>query len=521
MSQHLLVLPFILPLLLGATLGWISCKRINLQRGLSLAGSLALLVIASFLVQLAATDVIQVYNLGNWQAPFGITLVLDRLSALMLITTAVLAVFVNLYAMTGDDSKGKHFYALFQFQLAGINGAFLTGDLFNLFVCFEILLIASYALLLHGQTVQRISASIHYLVLNLLGSSIFLLGLGVLYGVAGTLNMADLANKLALATGNQRYLLQAAGWILTLVFGLKAAFLPLHFWLPRAYSSASAPAAALFAIMTKVGLYAILRLHSQVFGADTGAAVNLGSEVLFVIALLTLILGALGTFASASLHKMLAYLVLMSVGTILTGFSLGSVATLTASLYYLVQSTWGIAGLFLLAQLIGNQRGVINTNFKLGPPLLTPNRLGLLFFIGAIATAGLPPFAGFIGKLSLLQAVSGSVALALWLVVLICSFIVVLALSRAGSQLFWLARARNIRGNSASQPPVSQPPTNLAYFSAGALISSSLILVMFAQPVLNFTQAAAEQITSQHNYLQPPSLSAPVKVIQFEGGKNE
>lgn len=491
--MHLLVVPFVLPLLLGAVLGWISDERIALQRLLSLAGSACLLLVALALLQQSASGVVSVYSLGNWQAPFGIVLVLDRLSALLVLVTAVLALLVNCYASGGDDQLGRNFHALFQFQLAGINGAFLTGDLFNLFVCFEILLIASYALLLHGQTTHRLRSALHYVILNLVGSALFLLGAGLFYGVAGTLNMADLARFVAQAQGDQLILLQVAGWALLLVFGLKAAFLPLHFWLPRAYASAAAPVAALFAIMTKVGLYAILRMSSLLFAPDTEAGTSMGLELLFVLGLLTMLLGALGAFAAGTLHAMLAYLVLVSVGMLLAAFTLMTEQALSVGLYYLLHSTLVIAGMFLLADLIARQRGKLQTILRSGRQLQNPNVLGALFFAGAIAVAGLPPFSGFLGKLGLLQAVSGASAWLLWPVVLLSGLVVILALSRAGSLLFWHA--------SGSVEQATQSGRT-GYVAAGLLLSSALLLVVFADPVLEFCLAAAQQLLQPQLYMQ-------------------
>src|SRR5699024_1658048 len=270
--NHMLLVPVLLPLICGALLMTTARSPIKQVRFISVSSIVLLLLSTCYLLFAANTGQIFVYALGNWSAPFGIALVLDRLSALLLVVTAVLAVFVILYAVRGDDQRGGYFHALIQFQLAGINGAFLTGDLFNLFVFFEILLIASYALLLHGLGAARLRAALHYVVLNLIGSSLFLIAAGVFYGVAGTLNMVDLARFVAQAEGDQLYLLEAAGALLMIVFGLKAAFFPLYFWLPRAYASATAPVAALFAIMTKIGLYAILRFSTLVFGAEAGAA---------------------------------------------------------------------------------------------------------------------------------------------------------------------------------------------------------------------------------------------------------
>lgn len=492
--NHWIVAPVLLPLLLGAVLGWLSDERIALQRKLSVLGSAGLVLVSVLLVNAASTGQIWVYSLGNWSAPFGIVLVLDRLSALLVLATAVLALLANLYACAGDDQRGRYFHALFQFQIAGICGAFLTGDLFNLFVFFEILLIASYALLLHGSGGPRLRSAVHYVVLNLVGSTLFLLGAGVVYGVSGTLNMADIARFVQQADGDSLYLMHAAGWILILVFGLKAAFLPLHFWLPRAYASATAPVAALFAIMTKVGLYAILRFVTLIYGPESGISAAFDLNVLLMAALLTLLLGALGAFAADTLHGMLAWLVLVSVGTLLAGISLANEHAITASLYYLLHSTWGVAGMFLLADLIARQRGKLAARLRTGPPLLTPVRLGGLFFIGAIAISGLPPFSGFIGKLALLQAASGAQAVLLWSAILLASFVVIVALSRAGSQLFW-------QQGAATREPLEQLSA-LRYTCAALLIGSTVVLLVAAGPVLEYCQAAAQQLLQPDLYLQ-------------------
>lgn len=489
--NHLLLVPVLLPLMCGALLMTASRSPINQVRSLSTGSVVLLLLTTIYLLSTAAHGQILVYALGDWSAPFGIALVLDRLSALMLLVTAVLAVFVTLYAIRGDDQRGGYFHALLQFQLAGINGAFLTGDLFNLFVFFEILLIASYALLLHGLGAARLRAALHYVILNLIGSSLFLISAGVFYGVAGTLNMVDLARFIAQAEGDQLYLLEAAGALLMIVFGLKAAFFPLYFWLPRAYASATAPVAALFAIMTKVGLYAILRFTTLVFGAEAGAASGLGSGLLWLLALVTVVLAILGAFAANSLTSLLAYLVLVSVGTLLAGIAIGSEAAISATLFYLIHSTWIIAGLFLLADIIAKQRGELASGLKVGPRLFNPNILGVSFFLAAIAVAGLPPFSGFFGKVLLLQSVSGTQTWQLWAVLLGSGLVGVIGLSRAGSLIFW-----------RHQKTLSKQPLDKSAFLVTALLLlSSPLLTVFAQPVIAYTEAAAAQLLNVPSYL--------------------
>ncbi|AYF85760.1 monovalent cation/H+ antiporter subunit D [Pseudomonas sp. DY-1] len=488
---HLTILPVLIPLFTGALLLVLPSNE-RLKRSLSVLATLALIPVALYLMQQAGDGQLRVYALGSWQPPFGIILMLDRLAGLMLLATAVLASAAVLYAVRGDDRIGLRFHALFQFQLLGINGAFLTGDLFNLFVFFEILLIASYALLLHGGGGERVKAGMHYVILNLAGSALFLIAVGALYGITGTLNMADMARQVAAAGPENAPVLAAAGLVLLLVFALKAALLPLYFWLPRAYAAASAPVAALFAIMTKVGIYSILRVYSLVFGPEAGELANLAQPWLWPLALATVILGALGALAATTLQGLLAYLVVVSAGTLLAAIALGTPEAQGAALFYLLHSTWVAGGLFLLADLVSRQRGEKAGHLVQGPALQNPNILGAAFFFGAIAVAGLPPLSGFFAKLLLLQAVPpGAGALPLWSVLLIGGFVSLIALSRAGSTLFW---------RTGHQVLGSAELDGGRLLATLLLLAGSLLLVAFAQPLLDYAQATAMQLHDLNLY---------------------
>ncbi|MEM9639452.1 MAG: proton-conducting transporter membrane subunit, partial [Pseudomonadota bacterium] len=273
---HWIIAPVILPALLAPFIVLAARYHIGIQRVFSIAGVLALIAIALGLAWQASDGTITLYQLGDWAAPFGIVLVADRLSTLMVLLTAVLALFVLLYAIGSEwDNRGRHFHALFQFQLMGIMGAFLTGDLFNLFVFFEVLLIASYGLMIHSGGNARLRAGVQYVLFNLLGSTLFLFALGAIYAEAGTLNMADLAQRVRLIDGTETVGVRLAAVLLLLVFAIKAAVLPLHFWLPSSYAEAPAPVAALFAIMTKVGAYAIIRVYTMVFSPDLDVTAGL------------------------------------------------------------------------------------------------------------------------------------------------------------------------------------------------------------------------------------------------------
>jgi len=490
--NHWIIAPVLLPLVAGAVLLVLESSGLTVKRALSVASTAVLIPVALGLMSIAVGGEQQVYYLGDWPAPFGIVLVLDRLSALMLLISSVLATASLLYAIGGDDTRGADFHALFQFQLLGVNGAFLTGDLFNLFVFFEILLIASYCLIVHGGGPARIGAAMHFVVLNLVGSSVFLIALGVLYGTLGTLNMADLALRVLSTDADSIGLVRVAGLLLLVVFGLKAALLPLGFWLPAAYRSATAAVACLFAIMTKVGVYAILRVHILIFVAPLDGDLSLQLWLL-PLSLATIVLGTIGVVAASELRATVSYLVVVSVGTLLAAVSLVSSDALAAALYYLIHSTFVTGGLFLLSDLIGRQRDKAQARLDRSQAVYQPLLLGTLFFFAAIAVSGLPPLSGFVAKLSILQAAQASTAVAwVWGTILISGLFVIVALSRAGTAIFW--RTEDTQGES-------RPVRGLEALSTGGLLASALLLTVFGAQMLDYTHATAEQLLHRPGYI--------------------
>ena len=439
---HWVVVPVVAPLMAGALVLLLERHSRALARTVAIATVLGLLALAAALAVQAADGSVRAYLLGNWAAPFGISLALDRLAALMLVLTAIVGLAGLLYAGAGDAGRGAHFHALLLFQIAGLNGAFLTSDLFNLFVFFEVLLIASYGLLLHGGGGARLRAAIHYVAFNLTGSALFLIAVSLLYGVTGTLNMADLAVRVTQVGAADAVLLRVAAMLLLVVFCVKAALLPLYFWLPETYSAASAPAAALFAIMTKVGVYAIARVTTLVFGADAGAAAAIAQPWLPALALATLVLGAAGALAARRLRLLIAYLIVASAGTLLTAIGLGTPGTVAAGLFYLINSTVVAAAMFLLVDRIALARGELGDALEPAPLGVQRAAQGAAFFLFAVALAGLPPLAGFLGKALLLDAArETTMALGVWVVVTGAGLAVIVALARAGSTLFWRAGA--------------------------------------------------------------------------------
>src|SRR6056297_1042071 len=329
--SHWIIAPVILPALLAPIIAFVMRHDISLARAASFAGTIALAAITVGLLIMSADGSTHVYTLGNWPAPFGIVLVLDRLSAIMLLLTAALALIVLLHATaTGWDNRGRHFHALFQFQLMGICGAFLTGDAFNLSVFFEVLLIASYGLLIHGGGRVRLQAGLQYVVMNLAGSTLFLFALGTLYASTGTLNIADLAVKVRELPLEDAALVRVAAILLMVVFAIKAALFPVQFWLPATYANAPAPVAALFAIMTKVGAYAIIRIHAVVFGPDIPGIDDLTTTWLFPAAIVTIAVGAFGVMGARRLMPLIAYSAIGSMGTLLVAVAAFSPVAPTA-----------------------------------------------------------------------------------------------------------------------------------------------------------------------------------------------
>lgn len=507
---HWIIAPVVLPALLAPLIGFVMRHDITLARAASFVGTLGLLGIALGLFAQSMSGDVSVYRLGNWPAPFGIVLVLDRLSALMVLLTAGLALLVLTHVVaTGWDAKGRHFHALFQFQLMGVCGAFLTGDVFNLFVFFEILLIASYGLMIHGGGRERLRAGVQYVVFNLAGSTLFLFALGTLYASTGTLNMADLAGRVQEIAPEDAALVRVAAMLLMIVFAVKAALFPVQFWLPGAYANAPAPVAALFAIMTKVGAYAILRVHAMIFGPDVAATAGVADGWLFPAAVVTIALGAAGVLGAKRLLPMIAFSVVGSMGTLLIAVSAFSPEATLAALYYLVHSTFAAAALFLVADLVLTRRGTgVLTPL---PPIAQNGLFAALFFGAAIGMAGMPPLSGFLGKLLVLDALRapGQMGWA-WSVVLIGSLVTIIGFARAGSLLFWKATQTPAPDLDADELAALTPPPARGFELVPSMTALALLagFTLFAGPMAAHFEAAAAQIHDPAVYraavLAPP-----------------
>ena len=555
---HLIVAPVLLPLGTAALMLLMSGKHRQLKAGLNVLSCLAGLLVALALLRWVHTSAgvgaVGVYMPSNWPVPYGIVLVVDRLAAMMLALTSALALAAVLYANVRWDKAGMHFHPLFQLQVMGLSGAFLTGDLFNLFVFFEIMLTASYGLLLHGSIWARVRAGMHYIAVNLMASTLFLIGIAMLYGVTGTLNLADMAMMVPAIAQDDRGLLHAGAAIMAIAFLVKAAAWPLNFWLPAAYASAAAPVAALFAIMTKLGVYAVLRVWTLLFPQDAGVSALFGGEQLVWMGLATVAFGAIGILATQHLNRMTAFAAILSSGTLLAALGFGQAAVTGAALYYALSSTLAIAALFLLIELAERAREseeqitliddpVFAENAAFGEPAaqeaapdvnLDDNEqaligraipsamafLGLAFIFCALLVAGLPPLSGFIGKFAMLTALLNPTGLGMaeatqaggeaaqavpasawvFMALLIAGGLLsTVAFSRAGVRHFWAPQGRT-------------PPRLRVIESApiAALLLLTVLMVWQAQAVMQFTHWAAQDLHEPKNYISTVIATRPV-----------
>ncbi|NCT84656.1 MAG: monovalent cation/H+ antiporter subunit D [Comamonadaceae bacterium] len=536
LPNHLLVAPVLLPLATAALMLLLGEGRRGLKAAFNLLSTCAGLAIAIYLLmdvaRRDAAAAFGVYLPGNWPVPFGIVLVADHLSALMAVLTGCVGLAALLFALARWQHAGAYFHVLFQLQLMGLYGAFLTADLFNLFVFFEVLLAASYGLLLHGGGGERVRAGLHYIAINLVASLLFLIGVAVLYGVTGTLNMADIAQKLPAVPASDRGLLHAGAAILAIAFLAKAGLWPLNFWLPQAYAAASAPAAAVFAILTKVGVYAVLRLWTLCFPADAGASAGFGGEVLVWGGIVTLAFGALGMLASQQLARLAGYSVIASSGTLVATIGFAAPALSGGALFYLASSTLAGCAMFLLVELLERARQVevgpqhiddgqhalpafldaeppIGTNLDDNEEALTGRAipaalafLGVAFTVCALVTAGLPPLSGFIAKLAMLTALLELHTPAAWVLfglLILSGLCAAIALMRVGVRHFWTAQDR--------------PPPRLRVIETlpiAGLLAAAVALVLQGEAVLAYARATAQSLQAPHLYIDAVMGARPV-----------
>ena len=555
--QHLPVLPIVLPLVAGAAMLLLTESQRTARLSIALASLLAQLAAAIGLLYLttgAATgiwpDGIGVYAVGAWPAPFGIVLVVDGLSAMMLTLAALVGLAALVYSAAHWDRPGQPFHSLYQLLMMGLNGAFLTGDLFSLFVFFEVMLAASYGLVLRGVGMRRVRTGLHYIAVNLAASFLFLIGVALIYGTIGTLNMADLLGRVEALAPNERALFNAGAWILGIAFLVKAGSWPLNSWLPGAYSVSMAPVAAGFAMMTKVGVYAVLRIGT-LMSEDEAAASILG-PILYYVGLGTLVSGTVGMLATQHLRRLVSYSVIVSSGLLLASLGLGIEAVTAPVLFYLATSVLTTSAFFLLTGMTDRTR-LLPTRPEpaQAPPVppesmmpLEPPRgaapgwppesavpivpdymafgvsapdpygtegevgaaipaamafLGLMFVCCVLLVTGLPPLPGFVAKFALLSTVLETAPAAgarragwvLVVAVLATGFVGVVALTRIGMRLFWTSTERRTpRLRVVEAAPVA------------FLVLLCLALAAASAPVMRFLEATARSLHDPQTYIE-------------------
>ncbi|MGY1752053.1 Na+/H+ antiporter subunit D [Blastococcus sp. SYSU D01042] len=458
MISVLTPLPVLLPLLGAAAALLVGGRHPRTQRTLSILVLAAVLVVSVVLLVLADSDGAEAVSVGGWRVPLGIVLVVDRLSALMLVVAATVALGVLVFAVGQGAADGDEetpisiFHPTFLVLIAGVANAFLAGDLFNLYVGFEILLTASYVLLTLGGSAPRIRAGITYIVVSLLSSLIFLAAIALVYSATGTVNMAQLAVRLQELPDGTQLLLQS---MLLIAFCIKAAVFPLSAWLPDSYPTAPAPVTAVFAgLLTKVGVYAIIRTQTLLF---PGGALD---EVLMWAALATMVIGILGAVAQTDIRRILSFTLVSHIGYMVFGISLASQAGLAGAIFYVVHHIAIQTTLFLVAGLVERQGGSTSVD-RLGGLALGSPVLAILYFVPAMNLAGIPPFSGFIGKLGLLQA---GIADGGWLPVVlvaggaVTSLLTLLAVSRVWNRAFWRPSAQSPEGDTAEAAAADAGP---------------------------------------------------------------
>jgi multicomponent Na+:H+ antiporter subunit D len=487
------VLPLLIPLV--AAIASLAAWRSRVaQRALGLAGTAASLVASLALLVRVLSDGIQVLQVGSWEAPFGITLVADVLAAVMVVLGSLSGLATAVYSLGSiDRAREEHgYWPLVHLLLMGVSGAFLTGDLFNLYVWFEVLLMASFVLLALGGSRSQLEGTVKYVVLSLMSSALFLAAVGLLYGMAGTLNMADLA--LRLRAHPSPGLVTAVGLMLLAAYGIKAAVFPVFSWLPASYHTAPAPVSALFAgLLTKVGVYALLRVFTLVFTQDTAFTHGL----ILGVAGLTMVTGVLGAAAQGEARRILSFHIVSQIGYMIMGLGLLTPLALAGSVFYLMHHIVVKTNLFLVAGLVERLRGTGRLE-RLGGLWSARAWLGLLFLVPAFSLAGIPPLSGFWAKLVLLKAGIDARSWGIVACAAVVSLLTLYSMTKIWAEAFW--KAAPVDAPAVAAPTRGQLAAMVAPIVALALVT--LAIGVGAGPVLDVAQRAADELIDPSVYIE-------------------
>ncbi|WP_071393697.1 Na+/H+ antiporter subunit D [Bacillus tuaregi] len=485
---NFLLLPIIVPLLTGILLLFLA-RHITAQRWISALSSFGTIIISALLVQKVRTDGIQTLNLSNWEAPFGITLVSDMLSALLVLTTSIILFSCIIYSFfgIGKEREKFYYYAVVQFLIVGVNGAFTTGDIFNLFVFFEVMLMSSYVLLVLGGTAIQLRESIKYILVNVISSALFVITVGYLYSIIGSLNMAHISSRIS--EMGQTGILTVIAILFLIVFGLKGAIFPLYFWLPGSYYAPPAPVMALFgALLTKVGVYSIMRTYTLFFYHDQ----SFTHQIISVLALLTIVLGVIGAIAYQDIKKIIIYNIVAAIGVILFGVAVMSPVAITGSIYYLVHDMLIKAALFLLIGIMISITGTSNLT-KISGLIQRYPGLAWVFFIAAASLAGIPPLSGFFGKLLIIQGGFGQGVFWGAVIVLLSSLLILFSVMKIFVTGFW--------GSARSYEGEKNVPVKTLLIAPVILVVLSIVMGVGSETVLSYISIAAETLLNPDIYI--------------------
>ncbi|CAD2077540.1 Na(+)/H(+) antiporter subunit D1 [Jeotgalicoccus aerolatus] len=486
------MLPIILPFLAGVIMLFLG-KRPMPHRMISAVTSLIMVGVAAFNVYYVYVNGTMVTFIGNWSAPFGISVVYDMVAALLVLTTSIVTFFVVVYSFQsiGYERERYYYYPMVLFMITGIIGAFTTGDIFNMFVFFEVFLLASYVLITLGSRKIQLQEGFKYLVVNIVSSNFFLVGLAYLYSVTGSLNMADIHIKLSNYDGNLA-IMTIVAVVFLFVFATKAGLFPLYFWMPGSYNAPPMPVIALFgALLTKVGVYAIARTYSLFFTNDVGYT----HQVLLLLSLLTIIVGSIGALAYTNMKQIIIYNIMIAVGVIMVGFSMMDYAGTVGSMYYLIHDMIIKAALFLLIGFIIYRTGK-NDAADLGGLIRQHPVVGWTFFIATLSLAGVPPFPGFFGKLYIVESAFDNGHAIAAILVLLSSLVVLYSVIRIFIKVFW--------GEPAQPIELKNIKSDKLLFSAVGLVIISAVFGLSADFLFPIFEMAAESFfdpSSYSNYL--------------------
>lgn len=492
----LLVAPIFIPLATACLVFLTSADR--LTRGwISVLGAITLTMASIFLLATVLRHGPIAADMGNWPAPFGITLVADLMSAVMVVTTGLAGLAVSIYALADVDYEraAGGFDSFFQMLLAGVAGAFLTGDLFNLYVWFEVMLIASFALMTLGGDRRQLDGAVKYVAINLISTVLLLTAIGLLYGLAGTLNMADLHGKLAEL--EHQGLLGVVAVFFLIAFGIKAAVFPLFFWLPASYHTPPIAVSAVFAgLMTKIGVYALVRSFTLIFPLGIGMIV----EILLIVALITMIVGVLGAMAQTDIRRILSFHVIASIGFLLLGIALGSPVAVTASVFYMVHAMLLQTQLFMTIGIIGREAGSFELD-RLGGLYKRRPGLAMIYLLGALALIGIPPLSGFWAKVMMIETGLALGAVTAVTVVIVYSLLTFVPLIRIWSSAFWAPTPSTGSGSNLVLD-IRPSEHRLLLLPAAGLAAVILTIGLMPELLLRIADGAAAGILEPDAYLQ-------------------